>query len=94
MILQHFHQFLLIINSFLFLCEFQAEVIFLGQLSHPNLVKLIGYCCEDEHRVLIYEYMPRGSVENNLFSSKYIIFLSGLPWRTHRSLFFFFLNGK
>ncbi|CAN0887655.1 Probable serine/threonine-protein kinase PBL16 [Linum grandiflorum] len=48
--------------------EFQAEVIFLGQLSHPNLVKLIGYCCEDEHRVLIYEYMCRGSVENNLFS--------------------------
>ena len=54
-------------------CAFQAEVVFLGQLSHPNLVKLIGYCCEDEHRVLVYEYMPRGSVENNLFSSKYFI---------------------
>ncbi|TQD96618.1 hypothetical protein C1H46_017779 [Malus baccata] len=49
--------------------EWLAEVIFLGQLSHPNLVKLIGYCCEDEQRVLIYEYMARGSVENNLFSS-------------------------
>ncbi|KAK1588449.1 hypothetical protein Q3G72_023438 [Acer saccharum] len=48
--------------------EWLAEVLFLGQLSHPNLVKLIGYCCEDEHRVLIYEYMARGSVENNLFS--------------------------
>ncbi|PSR86917.1 Receptor-like protein kinase [Actinidia chinensis var. chinensis] len=48
--------------------EWLAEVIFLGQLSHPNLVKLIGYCCEDQHRVLIYEYMARGSVENNLFS--------------------------
>lgn len=48
--------------------EWLVEVIFLGQLSHPNLVKLIGYCCEDEYRVLIYEYMPRGSVENNLFS--------------------------
>ncbi|KAI3924370.1 hypothetical protein MKW98_032571, partial [Papaver atlanticum] len=48
--------------------EWLAEVIYLGQLSHPNLVKLVGYCCEDEHRVLIYEYMPRGSVENNLFS--------------------------
>lgn len=48
--------------------EWLAEVIFLGQLSHPNLVKLIGYCCEDEHRMLIYEYMARGSVENNLFS--------------------------
>ncbi|KAG5631395.1 hypothetical protein H5410_003112 [Solanum commersonii] len=49
--------------------EWLAEVIFLGQLSHPNLVKLIGYCCEAEHRVLIYEYMARGSVENNLFST-------------------------
>ncbi|XP_021747109.1 probable serine/threonine-protein kinase PBL16 [Chenopodium quinoa] len=48
--------------------EWLAEVIFLGQLSHPNLVKLIGYCCEEDHRVLIYEYMSRGSVENNLFS--------------------------
>ncbi|KAF3636823.1 putative receptor-like protein kinase [Capsicum annuum] len=49
--------------------EWLAEVIFLGQLSHPNLVKLIGYCCEADHRVLIYEYMARGSVENNLFST-------------------------
>ncbi|KAJ4911214.1 putative receptor-like protein kinase [Raphanus sativus] len=48
--------------------EWLAEVIFLGHLSHPNLVKLVGYCCEDNHRVLIYEYMARGSVENNLFS--------------------------
>lgn len=79
MIIQHFPQFVLIRNSFIFLREFQAEVIFLGQLSHPNLVKLIGYCCEDKHRVLIYEYMPRGSVENSLFSSKYIIFFSALP---------------
>ncbi|XP_015878855.1 probable serine/threonine-protein kinase PBL16 [Ziziphus jujuba] len=56
--------------------EWLAEVIFLGQLSHPNLVKLIGYCCEDEHRVLIYEYMARGSVENNLFSRV----LLPMPW--------------
>ncbi|KAJ9153309.1 hypothetical protein P3X46_026760 [Hevea brasiliensis] len=56
--------------------EWLAEVIFLGQLSHPNLVKLIGYCCEAEHRVLIYEYMARGSVENNLFSRV----LLPLPW--------------
>ncbi|EOA14659.1 hypothetical protein CARUB_v10027923mg [Capsella rubella] len=55
-------------NSFQGHREWLAEVIFLGQLSHPNLVKLIGYCCEDTHRVLIYEYMARGSVENNLFS--------------------------
>nr|XP_018686311.1 PREDICTED: probable receptor-like protein kinase At5g56460 isoform X1 [Musa acuminata subsp. malaccensis] len=60
--------------------EWLAEVIFLGQLSHPNLVKLIGYCCEDEHRVLVYEFMARGSVESNLFSSIYSGVLLPLPW--------------
>uniref|UniRef100_A0A804LDZ4 non-specific serine/threonine protein kinase n=1 Tax=Zea mays TaxID=4577 RepID=A0A804LDZ4_MAIZE len=55
-------------NSFQGHREWLAEVIFLGQLSHPNLVKLIGYCCEDDHRVLVYEFMPLGSVESHLFS--------------------------
>lgn len=48
---------------------FQTEVNFLGQLRHPNLVKLIGYCCEDDHRLLVYEFMFRGSLENHLFRS-------------------------
>lgn len=64
--------------------EWLAEVIFLGQLSHQNLVKLIGYCCEDQHRVLIYEYMARGSVENNLFSRV----LLPLPWFTRMKIAF------
>ncbi|XP_054795527.1 probable serine/threonine-protein kinase PBL9 [Prosopis cineraria] len=47
--------------------EWLAEVNYLGQLCHPHLVKLIGYCLEDEHRLLAYEFMPRGSLENHLF---------------------------
>ncbi|XP_057548405.1 probable serine/threonine-protein kinase PBL10 [Amaranthus tricolor] len=47
--------------------EWLAEVNYLGQLYHPHLVKLIGYCLEDEHRLLVYEFMPRGSLENHLF---------------------------
>ncbi|KAI9081933.1 hypothetical protein K1719_036195 [Acacia pycnantha] len=47
--------------------EWLAEVNFLGQFCHPHLVKLIGYCLEDEHRLLVYEFMPRGSLENHLF---------------------------
>ena len=43
---------------------------FLGDLVHPNLVKLIGYCIEDDQRLLVYEFMPRGSLENHLFRSK------------------------
>ncbi|XP_048236080.1 receptor-like cytoplasmic kinase 176 [Ricinus communis] len=47
--------------------EWLAEINYLGQLQHPNLVKLIGYCFEDDHRLLVYEFMPRGSMENHLF---------------------------
>ncbi|XP_022890942.1 receptor-like cytoplasmic kinase 176 [Olea europaea var. sylvestris] len=47
--------------------EWLTEINYLGQLYHPNLVKLIGYCLEDEHRLLVYEFMPRGSLENHLF---------------------------
>eukprot|EP00249_Psilotum_nudum_P007544 c20646_g1_i1 orf=1-510(-) len=43
--------------------EWLAEVNFLGQLRHPNLVKLLGFCAEDDHRLLVYEFMPRGSLE-------------------------------
>ncbi|GJM97754.1 hypothetical protein PR202_ga14706 [Eleusine coracana subsp. coracana] len=47
--------------------EWLAEVNYLGQLSHPNLVELIGYCCEGSHRLLVYEYMACGSLEKHLF---------------------------
>ncbi|WOL16830.1 hypothetical protein Cni_G25618 [Canna indica] len=47
--------------------EWQSEVNFLGRLSHPNLVKLLGYCWEDRELLLVYEYMARGSLENHLF---------------------------
>lgn len=47
--------------------EWLAEINYLGQLRHENLVKLIGYCLEDDHRLLVYEFMPKGSMENHLF---------------------------
>ncbi|KAL8027917.1 hypothetical protein ABFS82_14G125000 [Erythranthe guttata] len=47
--------------------EWQSEVHFLGRLSHPNLVKLLGYCLEDKELLLVYEFMQKGSLENHLF---------------------------
>ncbi|KAJ1690429.1 hypothetical protein LUZ63_014584 [Rhynchospora breviuscula] len=47
--------------------EWQSEVHFLGRLSHPNLVRLLGYCWEDKDLLLVYEFMPKGSLENHLF---------------------------
>ncbi|KAB5574193.1 hypothetical protein DKX38_001387 [Salix brachista] len=58
--------------------EWLAEVIFLGQLKHRHLVNLIGYCCEDENRLLVYEYVERGSVEDKLFNR----YSAALPWLT------------
>ncbi|KAL6176181.1 hypothetical protein ACLB2K_052816 [Fragaria x ananassa] len=47
--------------------EWEAEVNFLGKYLHPNLVKLLGYCCEEDQFLLVYEYMQKGSLENHLF---------------------------
>ncbi|KAK7321840.1 hypothetical protein VNO77_32827 [Canavalia gladiata] len=47
--------------------EFVTEVLMLCLLHHPNLVKLIGYCTHGDQRLLVYEYMPRGSLEYHLF---------------------------
>ncbi|ESW18191.1 hypothetical protein PHAVU_006G020700 [Phaseolus vulgaris] len=47
--------------------EWLAEVSYLGQLQHENLVKLIGYCLEGKNRLLVYEFMQKGSLENHLF---------------------------
>ncbi|KAG6670098.1 hypothetical protein I3843_01G279100 [Carya illinoinensis] len=61
--------------------EWLAEINYLGQLHHPNLVKLVGYCLEDDHRLLVYEFMARGSLENHLFRrSSYV---QPLSW-SHR----------
>ncbi|XP_047160592.1 probable serine/threonine-protein kinase PBL5 [Vigna umbellata] len=46
--------------------EFVVEVLTLSLADHPNLVKLIGFCAEGEQRLLVYEYMPLGSLEKRL----------------------------
>ncbi|KAJ0657798.1 putative transferase, protein kinase RLK-Pelle-RLCK-VIIa-2 family [Helianthus debilis subsp. tardiflorus] len=47
--------------------EWLTEINYLGQLKHPNLVQLIGYCIEGDKRLLVYEFVSRGSLENHLF---------------------------
>ncbi|XP_042425806.1 probable serine/threonine-protein kinase PBL7 [Zingiber officinale] len=46
--------------------EFLVEVMIFGLLHHPNLVNLIGYCVDGDLRLLVYEYMPLGSLEDHL----------------------------
>ncbi|RZC46304.1 hypothetical protein C5167_039248 [Papaver somniferum] len=46
--------------------EFLVEVLMLSLLHHQNLVNLIGYCADGEQRILVYEYMALGSLEDHL----------------------------
>ncbi|XP_047317936.1 probable serine/threonine-protein kinase PBL7 isoform X3 [Impatiens glandulifera] len=46
--------------------EFLVEVLMLSLLRHPNLVHMIGYYVEGNQRLLVYEFMPLGSLEMHL----------------------------
>ncbi|CAN1147047.1 Probable serine/threonine-protein kinase PBL23 [Linum perenne] len=46
--------------------EFLVEVLMLSLLHHPNLVNLVGYCADGDQRILVYEYLANGSLEDHL----------------------------
>ncbi|XP_021720845.1 probable serine/threonine-protein kinase PBL19 [Chenopodium quinoa] len=62
--------------------EWINEVNWLGVIKHPNLVKLVGYCAEDDERgmqrLLVYELMKNKSLEDHLLGRV----PSPLPWMT------------
>ena len=47
--------------------EFLTEVQVIGLTHHKNLVRLLGYCNEHNHRLLVYELMQNGPLSNFLF---------------------------
>ncbi|KAK3119207.1 hypothetical protein QOZ80_9BG0715840 [Eleusine coracana subsp. coracana] len=49
--------------------QFRAEVSSVGIIQHINLVRLIGFCCDGDRRLLVYEYMPNRSLDVHLFQS-------------------------
>lgn len=48
--------------------QFRMEVATISSTHHLNLVRLIGFCSEGRHRLLVYEFMRNGSLDNFLFS--------------------------
>ncbi|KAK6150543.1 hypothetical protein DH2020_015475 [Rehmannia glutinosa] len=52
--------------------EFTAEMETIGKIKHRNLVPLLGYCKVGEERLLVYEYMKYGSLEDVLHDRKKI----------------------
>ncbi|KAL1322368.1 probable serine/threonine-protein kinase At1g01540 [Arachis ipaensis] len=43
--------------------EFKVEVEAIGRVRHKNLVRLLGYCVEGAYRMLVYEYVNNGNLE-------------------------------
>ncbi|WOG86727.1 hypothetical protein DCAR_0205945 [Daucus carota subsp. sativus] len=62
--------------------EFVVEVMTLGLVDHPNLVKLIGFCAEGDQRLLVYEFMPLGSLEDHLHDPS----RKSLDWNTRMKI--------
>ncbi|XP_058099354.1 L-type lectin-domain containing receptor kinase SIT2-like isoform X2 [Magnolia sinica] len=47
--------------------EFISEIVSLGRLRHRNLVQLLGYCRRKRELLLVYDFMPNGSLDKFLF---------------------------
>ena len=67
-----------LINFFCFLFlggVAQNEMNVLRKLSHPNLIRLLGYCKEENAAFhLVYEFMANGSLQDHLLESEYTVF--------------------
>ncbi|KAF8112874.1 hypothetical protein N665_0059s0012 [Sinapis alba] len=49
--------------------QFRMEVATISSTHHLNLVRLIGFCSEGRHRLLVYEFMRNGSLDSFLFTT-------------------------
>ncbi|XP_052115651.1 L-type lectin-domain containing receptor kinase IX.1-like isoform X2 [Arachis duranensis] len=61
--------------------EYATEVKIISQLRHRNLVQLIGWCHRKNDLLLIYEFMPNGSLDSHLYGGK-----SLLTWPTRYNI--------
>ncbi|KAG1330582.1 G-type lectin S-receptor-like serine/threonine-protein kinase [Cocos nucifera] len=53
--------------------EFWAEVTIIARMHHLNLVRMWGFCAEKEQRMLVYEYIPNGSLDKFLFPNEEVL---------------------
>ncbi|WOK99367.1 LEAF RUST 10 DISEASE-RESISTANCE LOCUS RECEPTOR-LIKE PROTEIN KINASE-like [Canna indica] len=61
--------------------SFCNEILILSSLRHPNLVRLHGYCCDPRGLLLVYDYVPNGTLADHLHGSRGPYSKSrALPW--------------
>ncbi|XXG71291.1 hypothetical protein AAC387_Pa07g0577 [Persea americana] len=58
--------------------QFRAEVNTIGMIQHVNLVRLHGFCSEGSTKMLVYDFMPNGSLDSHLFLESSTV----LDWKT------------
>uniref|UniRef100_A0A0A0KI39 Protein kinase domain-containing protein n=1 Tax=Cucumis sativus TaxID=3659 RepID=A0A0A0KI39_CUCSA len=58
------------------------EIKLLSSVSHPNLVRLLGCCIEEGQQILVYEFMPNGTLSQHLQRERG----NGLPWTTRLTI--------
>ncbi|CAN1843820.1 Cysteine-rich receptor-like protein kinase 8 [Linum perenne] len=59
--------------------ELKTEVMLVAKLEHTNLVRLLGFCIQGKEKLLVYEYLPSGSLDHLLFDKRK---KSRLNWET------------
>lgn len=50
--------------------QFRSEVSTIGTIQHVNLVRLRGFCSEGNKKLLVYDYMEKGSLDSHIFTEK------------------------
>ncbi|XP_002990436.2 probable serine/threonine-protein kinase PBL7 [Selaginella moellendorffii] len=62
--------------------EFCVEIEMLSRVQAPKLLELLGYCTENEHRLLVYEYMAKGNLQQHLYPDEDDHGFVPLDWTT------------
>lgn len=64
--------------------EFKVEVETIGRVRHKNLVRLLGYCIEGAYRMLVYEYVDNGNLDQWLHGD--VGQVSPLTWQIRMNI--------
>ncbi|KAL8537951.1 hypothetical protein ACS0TY_000045 [Phlomoides rotata] len=59
--------------------DFMNEIATIGRIHHVNVINLVGYCAERSKRVLVYDFMPNGSLDKYIYKEDRVI---SLDWQT------------